>query len=56
MEHQHPIIMLNPLPVPQWKSEVISLDFIIGYPQPKRQHDSLMGLVDTLKKSEGISY
>jgi hypothetical protein len=33
-KHQHPASLLQPLPVPEWKRETISLDFIIGFPKP----------------------
>ena len=42
VEHQHPVGLLQPLPVLEWKWEVISMDFIIGLPMNWRQHDSIM--------------
>ena len=50
VEHQHPVGLLQPLPIPEWKWEVISMDFITGLPMTWRQHDSIMVVVDKLKK------
>ena len=50
VEHQHPTILLQPFPVPEWKWEVISMDFITGFPTTVRQHDSIMVVVDKLTK------
>ena len=49
-EHQHPTGLLQPLPIPEWKWEVISMDFITGLPMNMRQHDSIMVVVDKLTK------
>ena len=51
VEHQHPAGLLQPLPVPEWKWEVISMDFITGFPMNWRQHDSIMVVVDKLTKA-----
>ena len=50
VERQHPAGLLQPLPVPEWKWEIISMDFITGFPMTWRQHDSIMVMADKLKK------
>ena len=50
VEHQHPAGLLQPLPVLEWKWEVISMDFITGLPMTWRQHDFIMVVVDKLTK------
>jgi hypothetical protein len=42
--------MLNPLDVPEWKWESISMDFIVGLPQTPKDHDSIWVIVDRLTK------
>lgn len=51
VEHRHPAGLMQPIPIPEWKWEVISLDFITGLPKSKRGNDSIMVVVDRLSKS-----
>jgi hypothetical protein len=49
--HRHPMGLLYPLPIPENKREVITMDFIIGLPRTNKQHDSIMVVVDKLTKA-----
>ena len=40
--------LLQPIVIPEWKSEVISMDFITDLSRKVRQHDSIMVVVDKL--------
>ena len=51
VEHQHPDGLLNPLAIVEWKWDTVSIDLIIGLHRTKYQHDSVMVVVDTLKKA-----
>ena len=48
VEHQHPVGLLQPLPILEWKWDVISLDFITGFPLTKKKHDSIMVVINML--------
>ena len=50
VEHEHPTCLLQPLPVLEWKWEVIPMDFITRLSMTWRQHDSIMVVVDKLTK------
>jgi hypothetical protein len=50
-EHRHPTGLMQPLPIPEWKWEVVTMDFITGFPRIGKQHDSIMVVVDNLMKS-----
>jgi hypothetical protein len=49
-EHRNPVGLLQPLPIPKWKWEVVTMDFITGLPRTNKQHDSIMVVVDKLTK------
>jgi hypothetical protein len=50
VEHRHPAGLLQPLPIPEWKWEVVTMDFITGLPRTSKRHDSIMVVVDKLTK------
>ena len=50
-EHQKPAGELQPLPVPEWKWEHITMDFLMGLPRTELRHDAIWVVVDRLTKS-----
>ena len=50
-EHQVPSGLLNPLPIPQWKWDNITMDFVSSFPLTQRKHDAIWVIVDRLTKS-----
>jgi hypothetical protein len=51
LEHRHPTGLLQPLPIPEWKWETISMDFITGLPKLTKKNYAIMVVVDKLSKS-----
>lgn len=47
---KNPVGLLQLISIPKWKWEVISMDFITGLLRKSRQNDSIMVLVDRLRK------
>ena len=43
--------LLQPLSIPSWKWDDISMDFIVGLPTTEKGHDSIWVIVDSLTKS-----
>jgi hypothetical protein len=49
-KHSHPAGLLQPLPIPEWKWDVVTMDFITGLPRTSKQHDSIMVVVEKITK------
>ena len=50
-EHQVPSGLLQPIKIPEWKWDQITMDFVVGLPVTGRKHDSVWVVVDRLTKS-----
>jgi hypothetical protein len=50
-ENRHPTGLLQPLPIPEWKWEVVTMDFKTKLPRTNKQQDSIMVVVDKLTKA-----
>jgi len=49
--HLRPAGTLQPLSIPEWKWEDISMDFIVGLPRTQKGYDSIWVIVDRLTKA-----
>jgi uncharacterized protein involved in tolerance to divalent cations len=50
VEHQQPARLLQPLQVPEWKWEEITMYFIVGLPRPQSRYDSLCVIMERVTK------
>jgi hypothetical protein len=51
VEHRHLDDFLQPLPIPKWKWEVVTMYFITKLSRTNKKHDSIMVVVDKLTKA-----
>ncbi|MCI29287.1 retrotransposon protein, partial [Trifolium medium] len=51
IEHQKPSGLLQPLFVPEWKWDIISMDFVGGLPRTAKGNEVIWVIVDRLTKS-----
>ena len=50
-EHRVPSGLLNPIPIPQYKWDNITMDFVSGFPLTQKKHDLVWVIVNSLTKS-----
>ncbi|CAL2240064.1 unnamed protein product [Prunus armeniaca] len=50
-ERQKPSGLMQPLPIPEWKWEFITIDFVFKLPRTSKGHDGIWVIVDRLTKS-----
>ena len=50
-EHQKPAGKIQPFPIPVWKWDKITMNFVTELPRTRRQHDAIWVIVDRLTKS-----
>src|ERR1043165_1667765 len=50
-EHQRVASTLKPLPIPEWKWDKVSMDFITGFPKTQKGNDAIFMVIDRISKA-----
>ena len=50
VEHRKLARLLQPIPFPEWRWEMITMDFVSGLPRGKRGNNAIWVIVDRLTK------
>ena len=51
IEHQKPSGSMQEFTIPTWKWEEVNMDFVMGLPRTRHQHDSVWVIIDRMTKS-----
>jgi hypothetical protein len=51
VEHKKSAGLLQPLPIPQWKWDCVTVDFVCGLPMSRNQKDAFWVIVERLTKA-----
>lgn len=51
IEHQRPVGLLQPLDIPEWKWDGITMDFVTALPKTQKKHDAIWVIIDRLTKN-----
>jgi len=51
IKHQRLVGLLQPLDVPEWKWDSMSVDFVVGLPLTQRKNNTIWVIVDQLTKT-----
>ena len=51
VENRHPTGLFQSLPIPEWKWDVVTIEFITKLTKTRKQHDSIIVVVDKLTKA-----
>ena len=51
IEHQKPSGSMQEFTIPTWKWEKVNMDFVMGLPRTRYQHDSVWVIIDRITKS-----
>lgn len=49
-EHRYPVGLLHPNEVPEWKWQIISMDFVQGLPMTRNRNNIILVVIDRLTK------
>ena len=52
VEHQRLGSFAQIIELPEWKSEMIDMDFVTVLPRSRKQHDSIWVIIDKMAKSD----
>ncbi|XP_073152933.1 uncharacterized protein [Henckelia pumila] len=55
IEHQRPAGLLKPFPIPTWKWEDVTMDFVVGFPVTPRRMKSILVIVESYQSTIGMA-